>query len=150
MGNRNVRSLIQDFQEQNVSSAGDRETRRQKRYCRNKPANTSKSRTRRKSNSRFTKSSRDECRRLRSLLGNELPILLAFLSSECNYPFAMNKNLHRIKRCHSEHNNQMPCDCVRPCNPYQRVNCYPCATYCRECSKMSVDFQNRKCRSVAV
>lgn len=138
MGNHNVRSIIHDIKDRNIRSAGDRDFRRCRKYAVS-TGNAIKTRTRRK-HLRYRKSFKDEYRKMRSLLENGLPIVLAFMSPEYD-PFQTSRNICDAKRCYSEHCNKKPCGYQKFCRPCKRVESYPCATFCQMCKKKSSDFQ---------
>lgn len=138
MGNHNVRSIFNDIEQRSLNSAGDREYRRCKKYAGNLASNITKCRSQRK-HSRFTKSCKDEYRRLRTLLGSGSPIVFALMTSDYNNPFQLGyRKSHHIKRCHSDYGALKPCGYNRCCRPCKRVESYPCATYCRVCDKNSL------------
>jgi hypothetical protein len=149
MGNRHVRRIFHNLDDQHTSSARNRDYSRRNKTMRSL-GRTRESRSYRQCNSRHLGSTRDEIRRLRNILGNEMPIMLAILPGECNYPCHLRKKTYRIKQCYSEQNHQQPCDSVRSCH---KVRSFPCATYCRECYKKKSSGNMKpaqRCHSVAV
>lgn len=67
-------------------------------------------------------------KKLRGLLGKQIPVIVALLTdTNCRVSFDNKPVAH----CQSDHSNK-----PFPCDPAcRRVKSYPCATYCPECDK---------------